>query len=75
VIWQHVADATREALRRAGLVSPDHPVWSHRPYKVFLYLRPEVCGRIEYVEENPLKEGLQRQNWEFVKPCPYLEER
>jgi REP element-mobilizing transposase RayT len=70
VIWQRLADASRDALRAAGLVPPNHPVWSHRPYKVFLYTDPDVLGRIEYVEQNPEKEGLPRQHWEFVKPHP-----
>ena len=71
VIWQHLADAARDALRTAGLVLRDHPMWSHRPYKVFLHTRADVCGRIGYVEDNPLKEGLPRQHYDFVKPYPY----
>ena len=70
VIWQHIADATRDALRAAGLVPPDHPVWSHRPYKVFLYTDDDVIDRIGYVEKNPEKEGLPRQQYDFVKPYP-----
>jgi REP element-mobilizing transposase RayT len=70
VIWQHLADASRDALRKAGLVPLKHPVWSHRPYKVFLYTDDDVIGRIEYVEDNPEKEGLARQHWECVQPYP-----
>lgn len=70
VIWQHLADASRDGLRNAGLVAPDHPVWSHRPYKVYLYTDAEVVDRIAYTETNPLKEGLPRQHWDFVKPHP-----
>jgi hypothetical protein len=67
VIWQHLADATRDALRNARLVPEDHPVWSHRPYKVFLHTVDDVNGRIDYVEDNPEKEGLPRQHWAFVR--------
>jgi hypothetical protein len=71
VIWQALADASRDALRASGLVDPRHPVWSHRPYKVFLRTGREVYGRVDYVVKNPEKEGLPRQTWDFVQPCPY----
>lgn len=70
VIWQHLADGARDALRRAGLVPPNHPVWSHRPYKVFLFSSGEVIDRIDYVFKNPEKEGLPRQHWDFIQPYP-----
>jgi REP element-mobilizing transposase RayT len=70
VIWQHLANASRDALRNGGLVPPAHPVWSHRPYKVFLYTDDQVLDRIGYVENNPTKEGPPRQHYQFVKPHP-----
>ena len=70
VIWQRFADASRDALRNLGLVPKDHPVWSHRPYKVFLYTVDDVNGRIQYVEDNPGKEGLPRQHWSCVTEYP-----
>ena len=69
IIWMNIANAMRDALRSAGLTPSDHPVWSHRPYKVFLYSSDQVRGRIQYVEENPLKEGLDQQRWDFVQAC------
>ena len=71
VIWGVMANASMQALRDAGLVEPTHPVWSHRPYKVFIYTKDEcggVRGKIKYVNDNPEKEGLPRQFWEFVQP-------
>ena len=73
VVWQRFADASRDALRKAGLVAKDHPVWSHRPYKVFLRSAVDVNGRIDYVEDNPLKEGLPRQRWDCVTEYPQRE--
>jgi hypothetical protein len=70
MIWNILAISTSEVLRKKSLVAPDHPVWSHRVYKVFLYSPDDVIGRIDYVEENPEKEGLPRQCWAFVKPYP-----
>ena len=68
VIWYNLAAAARNALHDARSVASNHPVWSHRPYKVFLHSVDEVRDRIQYVEENPLKEKLPRQVWSFVRP-------
>ena len=70
IVWQNLADAARDALREEKLVPTNHPVWSHRKYKVFLYTRADVVGRIDYVVKNPEKEGLPRQTWDFVLPYP-----
>lgn len=71
VIWSNLARSASLALRGANLVPADHPIWSHRPYKVFLYTQDDVLGRINYVNDNPGKEGLPRQHWEFVKACSF----
>ena len=71
IIWQNLADATRHALRAAGLVPAEHPIWSLRPYKVFKYLPPEVLDCIDYINDNPEKEGLPQQHWTFVTPCRF----
>lgn len=68
VIWDVLAGYGREALRRFPDVGPDHPVWSDRPYTVFLYTPEDVRGRIGYVNSNPMKEGLARQHHPFVLP-------
>jgi hypothetical protein len=75
VIWQRFADASRDALRAAGLVPNDHPVWSHRAYKVFLHDVDAVNGRIDYVEDNPGKEGLPRQHWDCAQEYPQRERK
>lgn len=69
-IWSHFAEGIRSRLRLRfpDKLAPNHPVISARPYKVFLYVPPDVWGRIDYVEENPLKEKLPRQFWDFVVP-------
>jgi REP element-mobilizing transposase RayT len=71
VIWSNLANSALLALRGAKLVPEHHPVWSHRPYKVFLHSHHDVMGRIDYVNDNPTKEGLPRQQWEFVRRCPF----
>ena len=43
--------------------------WSKRTgWTVYLNDEQSVRHRIEYVEENPLKEGKPQQHWSFVKP-------
>lgn len=46
----------------------EHPVWSQDKYKRFLDSADEVCGVIKYVEDNPGKSGLPKQEYSFVKP-------
>ena len=66
--WMNIADAIRDRLRQcfAHEISADHPVISARPYSVLLFTPTDMRGRIDYVEMNPLKEGLSRHRWEFI---------
>ncbi len=41
-------------------------VWQQDFRKVFLYSAAEISGRIDYVEQNPIKAGFKPQNWSFV---------
>lgn len=67
-ILHHVAEKTVAAIRALPGVSSNHPLWSARPYKVFLYTPDDVRRTVEYIERNPAKEGLEPQTWSFVKP-------
>ena len=40
--------------------------WARRCWKVFLDSDEDVARAIEYVERNPIKEGLPAQRWKFV---------
>jgi REP element-mobilizing transposase RayT len=60
--------ATREALIALPNVRADHPIWAERPYKRFLYTPDDVRRIIDYIERNPINEGLGRQVWPFVLP-------
>jgi REP element-mobilizing transposase RayT len=66
-MWNHFAENIRSRLRLRfpSEIAPQHPVISARPYKVFLYDTDEVWDRIDYVEQNPMKEK-PAQRWEFV---------
>ena len=45
-----------------------HSPWADRKWKVFLDSEEAIDDAIRYVEENPMKEGLPRQEWSFVQP-------
>jgi REP element-mobilizing transposase RayT len=66
-MWHAFADECRTRLRLFADIVADHPVWSSRPYKVFLCMTDEVRGRIDYVNTNPQKEGLPQQHYDFVQ--------
>jgi hypothetical protein len=66
-LWHAFADVARETLHQFDDVGYEHPVWSARPYKVFLRTPDEVRGRIAYVNDNPEKEGLTSQQYDFVR--------
>jgi REP element-mobilizing transposase RayT len=66
-MWHAFADASRFVLRSFDSVGIEHPVWSTRPYKVFLRTPEDVRGRNAYVELNPEKEGLSEQRYDFVQ--------
>lgn len=63
IMLEKLAIATHDALHARRLIPESHPVWSQRPYKVYLITPDDVHGRIRYVEENPMKEGLPPQRW------------
>jgi hypothetical protein len=67
-MWDVFAGASRDALRTLKDVPGDHPVWSDRPYKVFLYTPGDVRDRVDYGRCNPLRERLPEQHWHFVTP-------
>lgn len=66
-MWHTFGDAIRLLLREYPEIIAEHPVFSERPYKVFLHNPQEVRSRVIYVERNPEKEGLERQEFPFVQ--------
>jgi REP element-mobilizing transposase RayT len=45
--------------------------WSRHLWKVFLDGEEAIVRAIQYVEQNPLKEGKPRQSWKFVTPYQF----
>ena len=66
VMWRTLAEGAASSLRVVADLPERHRVWGERPYSKFLYTQDDVRSRIDYVNANPSKEGLSRQNWEFV---------
>lgn len=65
-MWKKLAAESQRRLRLFADVPENHPVWSDRPYVVFLYVPDEVHGRVRYIEGNPAKESLSPQRLPFV---------
>lgn len=43
------------------------PAWVRNGWKVFLDTDEDVQRAIRYVEQNPVKQGMAPQRWEFGK--------
>lgn len=54
-------------LRRLADVPDDHPVWSSDPYVKFLDSPAALQRTMQYVRNNPVKEGLQARTYPFIK--------
>jgi REP element-mobilizing transposase RayT len=65
-IIERLQEATRLGLEEKQLIPQGHPAWTDGGWKVFLDSPDAVRSRIRYVENNPLKSGLPRQEWPFV---------
>lgn len=59
---------SRDAFRVAGRCAPDHPVWGQSGWKVFLDHPDDIRRTIKYIDDNPVKWRLPRQQWDFVTP-------
>ena len=65
---EKLQEASKRKLIEARKRPVNHPVWGGEGWKVFLYTRADLEGRIKYVQENPIKAGRPEQHWEFVTP-------
>ena len=66
-IWNAFTEDSASALRQFSDIDDDHPIWSERPYKVFLSTTNDVRRIVGYIERNPEKEKLPVQQWRFVQ--------
>ena len=45
--------------------------WARLPWVVYLWSHEDVRRTIDYIEQNPVKKGMPRQEWSFVSPYPH----
>ncbi len=62
------AKATRALRAHECWFSDRRPVWGDQGWKVYLDTVVDVSRAIEYLEQNPVKEGKPQQRWSFVVP-------
>jgi REP element-mobilizing transposase RayT len=67
----HVKSEATRALRACGHFV-DQPVWGAHGWNVYLDSIQDVRRAIEYVEKNPVKDGLPKQKWNCVVPFVYV---
>lgn len=60
------ADGTHP-MQTTGNVSRPTP-WGKGCWSVFINDQAQLHRAVEYVERHPMKEGMEPQQWEFVKP-------
>ena len=61
-------EASRLRISRARIADPDHPIWTVGGWKAFLHHPDAIRRVIRYIENNPAKERLPMQHWDFVQP-------
>jgi REP element-mobilizing transposase RayT len=66
IIWRSFAKESASAIHAFPNIPNEHPVWSNRPYKVFLKSPNEIRRVVAYIENNPKKDALPTQSWPFV---------
>ena len=67
-MWNAFAESSRAALGRFEDLADEHPLWSNRPYKVFLDSPEDVRRVVSYIQRNPTREKLLPQTWSFIQP-------
>jgi REP element-mobilizing transposase RayT len=65
----HLKTRATQQLAVEGLWPADRrPVRGENTWKVFLDTHEDIAAAIQYVEDNPGKEGKRKQHWSFVVP-------
>lgn len=67
-MFMNLTGQTRTTFAAKALIDIAHPLWANRPYSVFCHTPDDIRRVNTYIQENPVKEGLAPQNWDFVKP-------
>ena len=65
---ERLQEVSREAVLALELRHFDHPVWGGPGWKVFLDSPEDIRRTVRYVQDNPIKARLPRQQVPFVVP-------
>ncbi len=57
---------SREAVVNLRQRAAEHPVWGGPGWKVYLDTRDDIVRTVQYIDNNPRKDGLPPQAWPFV---------
>jgi REP element-mobilizing transposase RayT len=69
LIVGHLKGQATLALKSSGIwPNAERPVWGDHGWNVYLDSLSDVRRAIRYVEQNPIKEGFPKQDWEVVTP-------
>ena len=76
-VRDHLKSRATRALNEAGLnpmsrYPPKPSPWARKGWQVYLNEPADVVRTMRYVEENPIKAGLPRQEWPFVTAYHHL---
>jgi REP element-mobilizing transposase RayT len=65
----HLRSRATTTLKKGELWrAEDRPIWGEHGWNVYLDKPADVWRAIEYVEQNPIKEGKKLQRWSIVTP-------
>jgi REP element-mobilizing transposase RayT len=67
-MWDKFANASQAAVLAFRGMTETRPVRSSRPYRTYLETPYDVHREVDYIRNNPVKEGLPEQHWDFVQP-------
>jgi REP element-mobilizing transposase RayT len=62
----HLQRESHVSLRERGLVDWEHRVWGGHGWKVFLEDADDIQRTVKYIDDNPVKIGNAKQEWDFV---------
>lgn len=65
-VWTRFGSNSRNELTLRKHIRAEHPVWADRPYSVYLHTPDDIWRTVEYIKNNPMKEGLPPQEYEWV---------
>jgi len=66
----HLKGRATPELRASCGWPPDRALWGKRAWASWLGSDDAVLAAIRYVEANPVKAGLKKQQWSMVTPYP-----